>query len=91
MTPECAPDFTYISTGISLLDNRAKFHQSRTYLSPKCVALPLFKILSRKPKRLIKMGPADLGDQECIMHQSMAVADFTTSVTEGEVAGVKLV
>ena len=49
MTPECAPDFTYLSTGLSYLDNRAKFHQSRTYLCPKCAALTLFKILSRKP------------------------------------------
>ena len=49
MTPECAPDFTYLSTGLSLLDNRAKFHQSRTCLFPKCAALTLFKILSRKP------------------------------------------
>ena len=49
MTPECAPDFTYLSTGLSYLDNRAKFHQSRTYLFPKCAALTLFKILSRKP------------------------------------------
>ena len=24
------------------------------------------------------MGPADLADPECIMHQSMAGADFTT-------------
>ena len=49
MTPECAPDFTYLSTGLSLLDNIAKFYQSRTYLFPKCAALTLFKILSRKP------------------------------------------
>ena len=82
MTPECAPDFTYLSTGLSLLDNRAKFHQSRTYLFPKCATLTLFKILSRRPivqgQTFAKMGPADLADPECIMHQSMAGADFTT-------------
>ena len=45
----CAPDFTYLSKGLSLLDNRAKFHQSRIYFFPKCAALTLFKILNRKP------------------------------------------
>ena len=63
MTPECAPDFTYLSIGLAYLDNRAKFHQSRAYLCPKCAALKL----PRKPivqERLIKMGPADLADPE---------------------------
>ena len=48
MTPECAPDFTYLSTGLSYLGNRAKFLQSRTHLCSKCAALTLFKVLSRK-------------------------------------------
>ena len=78
MTPECAPDFTYLSTGLSLLDNRAKFHQSRTYLFPKCAALTSFKILSRKPIVQEQTFDKNLADPECIMHQSMAGAAFTT-------------
>ena len=82
MTPECAPDFTYLSTGLSLLDTRAKFHQSRKYLFSKCAALKLFKILSRKPivqdQTFDKMGPADPADPGAdftIIHKTVHVSD----------------